>query len=152
MTNFVTAPIKTTTEQAPTYEGPVFDEFWPTPNVLIFRRSERVDSTISDERVNVALSLAVVAVNKDLNKWKSAQTVALLSEMDENGVIAFHYLASVYSLAKALTIEVVRDYDTTKSGHQRADELEEKIDDYRRRSLESRAAILQISARITELI
>ncbi|MEJ1412771.1 MAG: head completion/stabilization protein [Candidatus Sedimenticola sp. (ex Thyasira tokunagai)] len=123
--------------------------FYPDIDVANFVELYRIDTTISDERVVAALQGAVISTNHDLAEWCIAQKlegVADIAEVeadqyDDISALVTHYLTAVYSKAKAELIEKYRDFDSTGSGHGRADELTTSMDDHRANALRAIRAI-----------
>lgn len=116
--------------------------FFPNLTLEEFRTAMKVDAIATTERAAHALRAAVIEVNNRLSKWLTDQVNLGYSKIDEvprkpeeiEGQKTFLYLRAVWSLAKANLIERYRDYDTTKSGQDKADALSESADDYRRDS------------------
>lgn len=135
-------------------------EFWPSINPESCRDAMGIDSAISAKRLRMALINAMTATNIDLRYWVSTQQgigYATLQDVpaeqiDGESINIQLYRRAVYCAAKAELLERYRDYDSTLSGSQRADELEATIGDVRR---DGRAAIRDLigESRITvELI
>lgn len=114
--------------------------FFPDISVESFRDAMRVDGTVTDERCKHSLQAAVFSANDQLSNWVQDQVSIGISEITEIPTKAWQatgyheqlYLRAVYSLAKANLIERYRDYDTTGTGHKKADALAPADDDYRR--------------------
>lgn len=114
--------------------------FFPDLKLEEFRTAMKVEAVATPERALHALRAAVIEVNNRLSKWLTAQIEQGFSSIDDipkkPGEIEhqkkFLYLRAVWSLAKANLIERYRDYDTTKSGQDKAESLAESIDDFRR--------------------
>lgn len=155
MSDFVVGPASGTPES-----DIVNDGFFPTVKPAEFRATMRQDKTVTTERMREALVNAIVSVNRQLEAWKALQMAAgkaTLAAVDEASIggqkVKVHlYLRAVYSLAKCELIERFRDYDATNSGREKADELGDSYDDYRR---DARWAVADIQGRprtVVELI
>ena len=114
--------------------------FFPDLTLDEFRVAMKVDAVATSERAMHSLRAAVIEANNRLSKWLTEQVnqgFASIGDIPAKpGEIAdqkkYLYLRAVWSLAKANLIERYRDYDTTKSGQDKADALNESADDYRR--------------------
>ena len=123
------------------------DGFYPDLIVQEFRDMMRADKSIALDRVIAVLTQSVISINRELIGWRQNITEATLAEVSSpviNGKteLVHLYIAAVYNLAKALLIENYRDYDSTKSGHDKAEQMETRIDDCMRVSRESIRAFL----------
>lgn len=114
--------------------------FFPQLNLSDFRAAMRVDAVATTERAQHALLTALLEVNTRLRLWVAKQQAAGINTLAAVPEKPCHpagtnnnlYLQAVYCLAKAQLVERYRDYDSTKNGHDKADELEPVADDYRR--------------------
>jgi hypothetical protein len=134
--------------------------FFPSISPVKCRESVSLDGTITPERLRNALIAAMQNVNTDLAPYKQSQIdagFATLNDVlaDEIGGVSVKinlYIRAVYCFAKADLIERYRDYDSTLSGNQRADELEPAVDDYRRKGIIAIRAIIGTPRTTIELI
>lgn len=140
--------------------------FFREITVKQFRDATRVQGTITDGRIIENLRSAIITVNDQLSEWKTAKVIegyATLDDVpsDDYGVdgatasyseLTHHYLTAVYSITKALLIEKYRDVGTSVDGHQRADDIEQTENDYRREAAKSIRKILGKSFVSVELI
>lgn len=131
--------------------------FFPDINVSQFRTVMRVDQTVTSERTVQAIQDAMITINNELQAWQNNSQSESLSDIPSENYgdktkLEHLYQAALFNRAKGLLIESYRDYDSTKSGHDRADEMETRIDDYLRRSREAIRNILGISRMTVELI
>lgn len=114
--------------------------FFPNLSLDEFRTVMKVEAVATADRAMHSLQASTIEVNNRLSKWLADQIASGFSSIDElpakPGEIEhqkkFLYLRAVWSLAKANLVERYRDYDTTKSGQDKADALAESIDDFRR--------------------
>lgn len=135
-------------------------DFFPTISLEKCRASIRLDQNITEPRLRAALINAMQEVNADLASWRATQTAAGYAELDDVpadqiggvSVKTNSYTRAVYCFAKAELIERYRDYDTTLSGNQRADELDPAVDDYRRQGIIAIRAIIGAPRCTIELI
>lgn len=131
--------------------------FYPDINSSEFRQAMRVGSDIVNAQVEQALILAIMHTNSELSVWQSKQTETSITDIPSNSInktseLVHHYHAAVFHYAKSLLVENYRDYDSTKSGHNKAEEMETKIDVYKRVAIENIRKILNVSRMTVELI
>ena len=124
------------------------EAFYPDLSTNEFRSSMRVGTTIPLMRVSHALVNAMIKVNKDLEPFQAANTAYASLDLIpaailfDHSVLVHHYKTAVFNEAKARLTERYRDYDSTNSGSDQADKLEESINDYRQVARESIRSIL----------
>jgi hypothetical protein len=150
------------TSPAPTLSEAVIPSsaFWPDVDPVKIRTAQRIDGTITPERLREALIEAISSVNNELSAWRAARIAegyATLADVPSDTVdgvsINVHrYLRAIGCFAKSSLIERYRDFDTTAAGHKKADQLENPIDDLRRDARWAISAILGIGRNIIELI
>lgn len=134
--------------------------FYPDLNLDDFRALYRVDTTTKNDVAVDVLTNAMISTNIELKDWRAAQeadghaTLAAVpaDSYDDTSEKITHYLTAVYSRAKALLVERFRDFDSTGSGHGRADELNLTTDDYLQQTRESLRALKGLPRTIVELI
>ncbi|MEQ5834233.1 head completion/stabilization protein [Marinobacter sp. NFXS9] len=134
--------------------------FFPDLDLDTFREAIRLDGTVTNERAVPALEIAMSDVNGQLAEWMQEQQAAGATALDEvaqpawqpDGYYTRLYKRAVWSLAKANLVERYRDYDTTGTGHDRADALEPTDGDYRRDAAWAIADILGNHRTTVELI
>jgi hypothetical protein len=131
--------------------------FFPDVNLASFRSVMRVDQTVSTERITQTLYNAMISVNQELQEWQIDTQVGTLSDVPSESYgdktkLQRLYQTALFNHAKALLVEHYRDFDSTKSGHERADEMDHRIDDYLRISRTAIRKILGISRVTVELI
>ena len=134
--------------------------FWPALSLTAFRDGYRVDTVVTDTEAKQAIATAARQVNAELADWQALQEAAgavTLADVDspDYGGVSEHianYLDAVYHRAKASVIQDYRDTDTTKSGHDRADDMEGQADIAMARSRSAVRAILGKHRATVELI
>lgn len=134
--------------------------FFPTISTADFSQKNRLDGTVTIERIVQSLIVAISEVNQELIAWQTRQQMAGYTTLIDvpappiNGESQrlILYRQAVYALAKADLIERYRDYDSTKSGHRHADEMEPSIDTYRRSARWAIADIQSKPRMVVELI
>ncbi|MCP8687764.1 head completion/stabilization protein [Marinobacterium sedimentorum] len=127
-------------------------DFYPAISPSACREAMRIDQSITPQRLNHALVGAIIDVNDNLKSWKADQEATGHTTLEDtpgdtiDGVNAYVtlYKRAVYCWAKAELVERYRDYDSTLNGTQRAESLEETIEQYRRQAI---IAIRAISGR-----
>lgn len=134
--------------------------FWPEVDPVKIRVAQRIDGTITSERLRDALIEAISSVNAELSSWRiarmaegSATLAAVAAEMvDGSSIHVNRYLRAVGCMAKASLTERIRDFDTTAAGNKKADKLEDPIDDLRRDARWAISGILGVGRTTIELI
>lgn len=114
--------------------------FFPDLQLMEFRESMRLDGTVTDERAVHALESAMFDVNRSLfdfmvsSKEQGFDSLEDVpdSEWQPMGTKVRLYLRATWCLAKANLIERYRDYDATRSAHDRTDAMDITGDDLRR--------------------
>lgn len=138
----------------------VNDGFFPDIDPADLRKIERLDGTVTYERLLSALIDAITSVNGELAAFKAAQVLAghatlaaVPADTINNVSVKVHrYKRAVFSLAKADLTERYRDYDSTNAGNKKADQMETPIDDMRRDARWAISDILGIGRNTVELI
>lgn len=132
-----TTPVTTTTEPEEAIEN---HAFFPRLSLTEFRAAMRVDGVTTEDRARQALHTAMLEVNDRLAQWATQKISEGFSELCDvperfgspTGSNKARYKHAVWSLAKASLVERYRDYDTSRTGADKADELIPIADDYRR--------------------
>jgi len=121
--------------------GPIASGNWfPTIDPTDARAVMRIDGSVTTERLVECLSLAISAVEDELDAWQQQQQALgrLSLQNVPSKVIAGEsrlvllYRRAVYATAQAELAERYRDIDTTEAGQRRADVMDATADDYRR--------------------
>lgn len=154
--SFVTTSPVDPIEEAPISSG----SFWPIVDPVAVRESQRIDSTITAERLRDALIAAIGAVNRELAAFRATNTAAGYAsladvpaeEIDGVSVNTHGYHRAVGCLTKASLIERYRDYNSTAKGDRKADQLADPIDDLRRDARWAISDIRGIGRTTVELI
>lgn len=159
MSLIATAPAAT--QDAPDGANVITNDGWfPDIDMLHVRKAVRLDGTVTDERLRGALVIAMAAINDDLRTFAGAHaslgvlTLAdvLAPTIDGESINLARYRNAVYYTARADLVEKYRDFDSTKSGHQAADQLENTVDDDRRTARWAVRDILGVGRMTVELI
>lgn len=137
MSFLATAP--STTPTAPAGAIVTNDGFFPDIDLDKLREAMRLDGTVTAVRLRDAAIAAVISINDELQAWKAGKQAAgvlTLAELPPQiggvSVQVSRYLAAIYRTAKADLTERYRDFDATKAGEAKADQLESTVDDDRR--------------------
>lgn len=136
MNSFVSTGTTSTTVAEPV----VNNGFWPDIEPAEFRETHRLDGTVTHARIASALVAAIATVNRTLRHWQADQVEAGHATIDAvplpvwqaPGVYHGLYRRAIYSMAHASLIERYADYDTTNSGRDNAEQLQDPADSYRR--------------------
>lgn len=116
--------------------------FWPAISTADFRRTMRLDGTVTDARLQHALIYAISVANRELTGFRLQQQEAGITTLaavpaeqvtvgdgEPVSVLVQLYLRAVYAYGHASLIERYRDYDTTGDGHDTSDKLAPAIED-----------------------
>ncbi|UVS95946.1 head completion/stabilization protein [Burkholderia glumae] len=140
MSSFI-APARTTSAGAPGAGATIVNDGWfPDINIGDLRESTKLDGTVTAERLRRAVVEAISTVNADLAQWRSAQVAAGHNDLasvpapkvDGISIQVSRYERAVYSLTHADITEKYGGYDSTKSGGQKAENLDETVCQSRR--------------------
>lgn len=134
--------------------------FFPNLSLNDFKKNYSVDNPIADDSARNAVVNAMIDSNRLLALWHAEQikaghlTLAAVPAQQYGDVSekTMLYQRAVYFRAKADLVGQYRDYDTTARGHDRADEMEPKADDYRQQSHEALSALMDEPRAVVELI
>lgn len=136
MSFIATAPSST---RAPAATIVTNDGFFPDIDLDQLREKMRLDGTVTHARLQDATVLAIGTVNNELQTWKAMRLAAgdvtmadTLPKVNGESFYLALYRSAVYRTAKADLTERYRDFDSTKSGEDKAEQLEMTIDDDRR--------------------
>lgn len=134
--------------------------FYPEIDPDECRDHMRIDQGVTARRLRAALVIAIGTVNNELRGWQLEQEALgylVLADVPGEKIDGVSqnihlYKQAVYCEAKASLTERYRDYDSTKSGHDKADEHEQAIDDYRRDAIIALRTIMGRSRCQVELL
>lgn len=95
--------------------------FFPAIDINDVRKTQRLDGTITNERLKRAITSAIVSVNDDLHLWRvghQSSGVASINDLDAekiNGESRYLtlYNIAIYNLANALLNEQYINFDAT---------------------------------------
>lgn len=138
----------------------VNDGFWPDIDANELRAAQRIDSTITNARLEMAIVNAMLSVNGDLvhrrAEWIAAghATLADVPSLKVNDVsgLVHAYNRAVYSAVSAEVAERYRSFDATNSGEKKAAEEVDSIAEYRRDQRWAVRDLLGIGRTTVELI
>ncbi|KFA59057.1 Phage head completion-stabilization protein [Gilliamella apicola] len=95
--------------------------FFPAINISDVRKTQRLDGTVTTERLKAAITSAIIAVNDDLYSWRITKQAAGITSINDlsdqqiNGESKYLllYKHAVYSWANALLNEQYINFDAT---------------------------------------
>ncbi|WP_142847092.1 head completion/stabilization protein [Telmatospirillum sp. J64-1] len=133
------------------------DGWYPDLSVAEMRGATGLGQIFGAERVAAVIQAAMIEVNAGIAAWRAQQVAESLDQVpaDSYGgqsAKLLLYKTGVYARARAMLLDATRDYDSTKSGHQRADALEETVDGWLRQSSEALARLTGRPRTVVELI
>lgn len=109
--------------------------FFPAINISDVRKTQRLDGTVTTERLKAAITSAIIAVNDDLYSWRITKQAAGITSINDlsdqqiNGESKYLllYKHAVYSWANALLNEQYINFDATAKAKAKG-EIEPNID------------------------
>jgi len=120
---------------------PITNDGWfPDIDLKRVRAAMRLDGTVTETRLTEAVIAAMARVNAELATWQMAQRLAGWTNLaavpaphlNGESVQLMRYRRAVHHRAKADLTARYRDFDTTTSGAQHAQALEDTIAEDRR--------------------
>lgn len=134
--------------------------WWPAIDPADAMAAMRIDGGVSAERLRAALVEGIVTAIEQLSAWKAARqaeghaSLGDVPAIEINGETAHvvRFRRAVHCYAAASLAEQYRGTDTTGAGNQRADLVEEPIDNLRRDAAWAIADILGRARTTVELI
>ncbi|WP_108449113.1 head completion/stabilization protein [Halomonas sp. BN3-1] len=148
----------------PTSEAPAEsienNGFWPALDAQDYRAAERVDGSITDARVDMALRVAMADINRQLANWQQDRQASGSTTIDDveapdwmpPNSYALLYRRAVYATATASLMERYRDHSATGDGDERGEGKDLAADDYRRDARWAVSEILGKAHTTVELI
>lgn len=133
------------------------DGWYPDLSVAACRAETGLPSMFDADRVGAEVLAAAIEVNAGISGWRAGQTAVSLDDVPATGYgttsekVAL-YRRAVYALARARLTNLVRDYDTTAKGHDRADALDGTVAAWRQISQEALARLTGRDRTTVELI
>jgi phage tail protein X len=159
--NAIASPTLTTDSAPPVDAQTVENVAWfPSIDLAHMREAVRLVGTVTTARLRDAVIAAIDEVNHELASWRApleAAGVASLAELSADkiggeSVQLARYRRAVYFLARADLTEKYRDFDSTKSGANDADELVTTIDADRRNARQAINDMRGVARTTIELI
>ncbi|MBY5969924.1 head completion/stabilization protein [Halomonas denitrificans] len=134
--------------------------FWPSLDPQDYRSAERVDGSITDARVAMALRVAMADINRQLADWqqdRQASGSSTITDVEAPGWMppdsyALLYRRAIYATATASLMERYRDHSATGEGDERGEAKDLAADDYRRDARWAVSEILGKAHTTVELI
>lgn len=153
MSSFIPA----TGPAAPADQTIANDGWYPDLSTAAMKAETGLGDVHGPDRLAAVLRSAMIEVNTVLAPWRAGQSAASLADVPANaygGTSAriILYRTAVHTRARALMLEVTRDYDSTKDGHARASALEETVDAWLRQSNEALRRLTDRPRTTVELI
>lgn len=133
------------------------DGWYPALDPDDFKAQTGLSDVFRPEQVAAAIRAAMIEVNASIAWWRAAQTAQTLAdvpapsygELSEKVIL---YTTAVFARARGELLRISRDYDSTKDGHDRADDLGNVAEDYQRQSAEALARLTGRGRMVVELI
>ncbi|WP_336332301.1 head completion/stabilization protein [Pseudomonas putida] len=135
-------------------------DFWPEIDGQKLRAAMRIDSSVTDDRLEVAAVNAMIEANRELAGYRAARQaegfatlINVPGEQIKGESQWLHlYRRVIYCGALAELIERYHSYDATNSGSQKVTEEESSPDQLRRDARKALRTILGISHATVELL
>ncbi|MFI8483013.1 head completion/stabilization protein [Pseudomonas sp. NPDC078700] len=116
------------------------DGFWPDIDADAVREAQRINSSVTNKRLEVAIVGALINVNRLLKPLKTswqAEGYATLADvpaeqLNDASILQAQYQRAIYCATSVEVAERYRSYDTTNTGEKNAEELTTSIDELRR--------------------
>lgn len=133
------------------------DGWYPDLSVSEMKARTGLGEVFGSDRVAAAIQAALIDVNAGIIGWRAVQTAPDLAgvspdTLGDQPVKVILYTDAVYCRARAGLLNVTRDYDSTKSGHDRAALLESTADHWMERSNVALARLTGRARMVVELI
>lgn len=135
----------------------VNDGFYPDLDPDDFKAQTGLSDVFRPERLRAVLQSAMIEVNASIAAWRIGQTAARLADVPsphygDTTEKVLLYTQAVFARARAQLLRTTRDYDSTKDGHDRADDLGKVAEDYQQQSTEALARLTGRPRMVVELI
>jgi hypothetical protein len=135
-------------------------DFWPEIDGQKLRAAMRIDSSVTDDRLEVATVNAMIEANRELADYRTARKAeghttlaAVPAEQIKGESQLLHlYRRAIYCKALAELVERYSSFDATNSGQQKVTEEETSPDQLRRDARWALRNILGISHATVELL
>ena len=133
------------------------DGFFPDIELDAVRKRTGLSDVFTNDRIVAATQDAIMEINAVLAGWVADQEAATLADVPAKsyGDISekIHwYVTAVCNRVRSMMVDTTRDYDSTKSGHHRADALEATSDRWMQSSNEAVARLMGRKRTTVELI
>lgn len=133
------------------------DGFFPDLELDVVRKRTGLTDVFSNDRIVAATQDAIMEINAVLADWVGDQEAGTLADVPAKsyGDISektHWYLTAVCNRVRSMLVDTTRDYDSTKSGHDRADALEATSDRWLQSSNEAVARLMDRKRTTVELI
>lgn len=133
------------------------DGWYPDLVVADFKGETGQGDVFATQRITAAIRAAMIEVNSSIASWRAVQTADTLEDVPAplyGGVsekVAL-YTTAVFARARSQLLRTTRDYDSTKDGHNRADDLGKTAEDHLQQSAEAVARLTGRPRMVVELI
>lgn len=133
------------------------DGFFPDIELDAVRKRTGLSDVFTNDRIVAATQDAIMEINAVLAGWVADQEAATLADVPAKsyGDISektHWYVTAVCNRVRSMMVDTTRDYDSTKSGHDRADALEATSDRWMQSSNEAVARLMGRKRTTVELI
>jgi hypothetical protein len=135
-------------------------DFWPDIDGQQLRAAMRIDSSVTDERLEAATFNAIIEANRELAGYRTARQAeghATLADVPAEQIKGesqwLHlYRRVIYCSTLAELVERYSSFDATNSGEQKVTEEQTSADQLRRDARKALRTILGVSHTTVELL
>ncbi|WP_073955808.1 head completion/stabilization protein [Thalassospira sp. TSL5-1] len=133
------------------------DGFFPDIDLDDIRNRTGLTDIFTDMQIATATRDAMIETNSVLSQWRTSQVAESLADVPGatygNTPEKVHlYLTAISARVRSFMVDTTRDYDSTKSGHDRADALEATSDRWLQAWNEALSRLMARKRTVVELI
>lgn len=157
------------TQPVPKHEDDVEvtnDGFFPPIHLKQLRNTQRLDGTVTTERLVSEAADAMASVNAELDAWRKklvdlgyqrladvdAVNGTVVGKINNESVLVLRYKRAIFCLAHACLIERYRNFDATSTGRKEDNSERPGIDELRRDARWAISDILGVARTTIDLI
>jgi hypothetical protein len=133
------------------------DGFFPDIDLDNIRNRTGLTDIFTDLQIATATRDAMIETNAVLSQWRTNQVADRLADVPgatygDTPEKVHLYLTAISARVRSFMVDTTRDYDSTKSGHDRADALEATSDRWLQASNEALSRLMARKRTVVELI
>ncbi|RCK44808.1 hypothetical protein TH25_19315 [Thalassospira profundimaris] len=133
------------------------DGFFPDIDLDDIRNRTGLTDIFTDMQIATATRDAMIETNAVLSQWRTSQVADRLADVPcatygDTPEKVHLYLTAISARVRSFMVDTTRDYDSTKSGHDRADALEATSDRWLQAWNEALSRLMARKRTVVELI